>query len=95
MSQMEKLGQIVQQREHEQSRKTAAIEVSTGIRDWRGKHAETAQRRWVWELIQNAVDCGTREQRDVGIEIALDKDKLTFEHNGGPFLPEKLSALIL
>jgi len=94
MSHEETLGQIVQQREREQSRKSAARDVLTSVRDWRGKYVKIAQRRWVWELIQNAVDCGTREQKDVNIAITLENGTLTFEHDGGPFLPDELSALI-
>lgn len=95
MSPARTLGQVVQEKEHEQSRKSAATEILTGVREWRGNKVDIAKKRWIWELIQNAVDCGTREQKDVTITITFEDGKLIFEHNGGPFLPEELSALIL
>lgn len=48
--------------------------------------------RWVWELIQNAVDCS--EGRKVNISFTLTKDKVVFEHDGEPFEIENLIALV-
>lgn len=48
--------------------------------------------RWVWELIQNAVDCA--EKQKVNIIIDLKPDKITFTHDGMPFRIEDLVALV-
>lgn len=48
--------------------------------------------RWVWELIQNAKDCATRNK--VNVYFTLTGDKLTFEHDGEPFQIEQLIALV-
>lgn len=55
--------------------------------------ASRANRRWVWELIQNARDAPNRFGH-VKIAIDLGTDKLTFRHNGDPFDVEHLAGLI-
>lgn len=50
------------------------------------------KRRWVWELLQNAVDAGNKSPIDVIITIA--EDCLTFQHNGGYFLPRSVTNLV-
>lgn len=50
------------------------------------------KRRWVWELLQNAVDAGNKTPIDITIEI--DKTYLTFQHNGGYFLPRSVTNLV-
>jgi hypothetical protein len=48
--------------------------------------------RWVWELLQNAVDCSTKNK--VSLSFTLSRDKIVFEHDGGPFQLEDLIALV-
>lgn len=50
------------------------------------------KRRWVWELLQNAVDAGNKTPIDVTITIT--KESLTFQHNGGYFLPRSVTNLV-
>ena len=69
----------------------AATSCKTSVR--RNDHA-TSARRWVWELLQNAVDSTAESGDDVDVEVALAGDWLTFQHAGGPFSTENLGALI-
>lgn len=48
--------------------------------------------RWIWELIQNAVDCA--EDNRVNISIKLTNDKIVFSHDGVSFNLENLVALV-
>lgn len=56
----------------------------------------TTQRRWVWELIQNAKDVNIGGKVRVRIEANLDDPDahVTFRHNGGAFSPENIRFLI-
>ena len=44
---------------------------------------ETASKRWVWELIQNAKDV-PNNFGSVSIKIVSSKNKIKFSHNGKP-----------
>ena len=48
------------------------------------------QRRWFWELLQNASDYN--ESVDVILEI--EPERVTFKHNGNPFRPIDTENLI-
>lgn len=58
------------------------------------EESETAPRRWVWELIQNAKDVAYPE----GVDIKIDYEDLVpyvkFEHNGKPFSADNIRFLI-
>lgn len=52
-------------------------------------------RRWPFELLQNAVDPGPRRGRtSVSVELRCDSAKVVFEHDGKPFEPRELMALL-
>ena len=51
---------------------------------------EKLQRRWFWELLQNASDYNDQ----VEVELELHTDKLVFKHNGKPFRPIDTENLI-
>ncbi len=53
-----------------------------------------SNKRWVWELMQNAKDCPNRFGR-VSVEIHLYHDKLVFKHNGDCFSDSDLASLVL
>lgn len=53
---------------------------------------EKDKRRWVWELLQNAIDAGNKE--DVDVTITIDSDFVSFQHNGGYFLPRNAANLV-
>lgn len=48
------------------------------------------QRRWFWELLQNASDCNDT----VDIILELQENKIIFKHNGNPFRPIDTENLI-
>ncbi|HEX6981678.1 MAG TPA: hypothetical protein VF181_02855 [Balneolaceae bacterium] len=50
------------------------------------------QRRWIWELLQNAKD--TSSDKPVNIEICWDGQDLTFSHNGENFSKDEIIHLI-
>lgn len=56
------------------------------------------KRRWIWELLQNAKDCGVKDgtpkQKQVTVSIVLEKDKLIFSHDGIPFTLKNILALV-
>ncbi len=53
----------------------AARDILNGIREWRGNRIATAKRRWIFELIQNAVDTAkSRSINSLKIEIHPDFD---------------------
>ncbi len=51
------------------------------------------QERWIWELIQNALD-SKAEKQGIDIEIRLENNILRFRHNGRPFELEEVFHLI-
>lgn len=54
---------------------------------------EVYQMRWVWELLQNAMDAAPQD-RKVDVKIIKENHKLLFRHNGRPFRPEEVAHLI-
>ena len=83
--------EFVEDFEKEMSRK-----IVSGIENWReagGLHI--AQKRWLFELIQNALDVARlRNKKSIKIVINTEKNKFTFKHNGGYFTSNEIRALI-
>ena len=52
-----------------------------------------SDKRWVWELMQNANDVPNRFER-VSVKIDLWNDRLVFSHNGDYFTTRNLTGLI-
>jgi hypothetical protein len=50
------------------------------------------KRRWVWELLQNAIDAGSG--KFVDIKIIINTKFLSFQHNGGYFQPRSVTNLV-
>jgi hypothetical protein len=53
--------------------------------------SDELQKRWIWELLQNASDLGD----EIKVEIKVDKEKVVFRHNGPPFSLEEAYNLIM
>lgn len=55
----------------------------------------SSERRWVWELLQNAKDVGF-EDKSVSVEINFDRSNafVEFKHNGKPFSVDNITFLI-
>lgn len=60
-----------------------------------GATDEAYQRRWVWELLQNAMDT-TNSERLTDVKITIDniKNDLSFKHNGNPFKIDNITRLV-
>lgn len=59
------------------------------------KTVENNQGRWAWELLQNAKDSiAEDDDRTVSIQIELDKNNVTFRHNGSHFTSQDVIGLI-
>lgn len=54
---------------------------------------EVYNKRWTWELLQNALDAATQD-RKIEVEIMQNDNRLTFTHNGRPFTSEEVAHLI-
>jgi len=54
---------------------------------------EVYEERWIWELLQNALDVSRQDQK-VNVTIIKHGDQLVFKHNGRPFKPEEVAHLI-
>ena len=74
----------------------AARKIVTGIARWRmGGKVRTAQRRWAFELIQNALDAAKERQAPhLRIEIFRKNGDLIIRHNAGYFTPYEIRALV-
>lgn len=57
--------------------------------NYRSQH----ERRWVWELFQNAIDA-SRPTENVNVSLLLQDTGLTFRHDGRPFRPNEIAHLI-
>jgi len=54
-----------------------------------GKH----ERRWLWELLQNAKD-SIDESKAISVEVEFQDTQLIFRHNGNPFTDDEIIHLI-
>ncbi len=52
------------------------------------------ERRWIWELFQNALDASSGIADPLRIELLFDDDAFTFSHNGAPFARREILHLI-
>lgn len=84
----------VETRISQQLEKNAARKIVSLVQSWQIKGDEAA-RRWVWELLQNAVDTAERCQKSLSVAFELQSEVLTYTHDGGPFLDEEIAALLL
>jgi hypothetical protein len=70
---------------------TVAQDIFRELKDLRA-NLDTHGKRWVMELIQNALDVST--EQGVNVRIDLDGKRLVFSHNGRSFTEEELIHLI-
>ena len=55
----------------------------------------SARMRWPFELLQNALDAGPRDDRSVvTVRFSREPTKIVFEHDGAPFILQDLAALL-
>jgi hypothetical protein len=84
--------------EREQQERNEARHIKNNVDKARKDHHITGE-RWPFELLQNAHDTGPREgldRVDVAIEWKPTESgaEFSFKHNGAPFLPQDLAALL-
>ncbi len=82
-----------QKKAYESSLKAHKKLIATKLLDGIEKLYENkaSERRWIWELLQNAKDVA---DISVKVEIILDKNYVEFRHNGNPFLMDNITYLI-
>lgn len=89
------LGQRAENIAIKQTKQQAARDIITGISEWRGNRIGTAKRRWIFELIQNAIDTAkARNTTSLKIQVYSQGNSLVFRHNAGYFTLEELDAVI-
>jgi hypothetical protein len=54
---------------------------------------EIFEKRWIWELLQNALDATPKDKR-IDVRIVRDGNSLIFSHDGRPFRSEEVAHLI-
>lgn len=54
---------------------------------------EIYEKRWIWELLQNAVDCASEDAKLV-VKVTMSPDSLIFVHSGRRFKIEEVAHLI-
>jgi len=80
--------------ETEQHSRNEARRILTRV-DQARKGTHSAGIRWPFELLQNALDAGPRDgQSTVKVGVRDDGTTMVFEHDGAPFLPNELAALV-
>jgi hypothetical protein len=87
---------IVAQEERKVSEKAIAQNIYTLIYNIRQRKSDLAsQRRWVWELLQNAQDTIIGDRESI-VEINLNENEayLEFKHNGNPFTVKNITYLV-
>ena len=79
----------------EHIKQKAARDILNSIKEWRSNRILTAKRRWIFELIQNAIDTAkARQNNSLKIEINRDGNSIAFKHNGGYFTLDEIGAII-
>jgi hypothetical protein len=87
---------IVEQEERNVSEKAIAQNIYTLIYNIRQRKTDIgSQRRWIWELLQNAQDTIIGDRKSI-VEINLNEEEkyLEFKHNGNPFSVKNITHLV-
>ncbi|KKN32230.1 hypothetical protein LCGC14_0816040, partial [marine sediment metagenome] len=79
----------------EHTKLKASRDICEAVNKWRINKRNVSSRRWIFELIQNAIDTAKeRNNENLKIEIEQDKNTLVFRHNGGYFFLEEVNAVM-
>jgi len=80
----------------EESRKHAAITIRNEVEDWcQSSKRSIAEKRWLWELFQNAIDTAkSHSVQELNISLELKDGNLLVKHNGGSFQLKEIIALV-
>ncbi len=86
--------QIYEQALQEQYNRNEARRIRTRVTEAR-RNPHPAGLRWPFELLQNALDAGPRQDRSsVTIRLCHEPSKVLFEHDSAPFTSLELAALL-
>jgi hypothetical protein len=77
-----------------QSKAAAANFIHTEIGGWRGTRRPIAARRWLWEVLQNALDAAIINQRQLSLQILYKTSELIIRHDAGAFGLAEIVALV-
>ncbi len=91
-----KIEEIFNKKVVDHLKEKAAAEIKKGIRKWQLEYPQIAEKRCLFELLQNTIDTARKNNGSTKVEISLNKDKkhLIFKHNAGAFSVEDLIAII-
>jgi hypothetical protein len=79
----------------EESRRHAATTIRNEVDDWCESYRSTAEKRWLYELLQNAIDTATENMiPSLDIKVEFKGGNLSVKHNGGGFLLKEVIALV-
>ena len=79
----------------EESRRHAAITIRNEVDDWCVPYRSTAEKRWLYELLQNSIDTAKENKiPSLDIRIEFKGGNLSVKHNGGGFLLKEIIALV-
>ena len=84
------------QRQEAQNHQTAN-KILTLMKALRMDATDTSERRWIWELIQNAKDVGygnANVEIEINLQLDVTNGKVSFSHNGQPFTVKNITYLI-
>jgi hypothetical protein len=86
----------IEQIEHTLQEFTRSAHAEAFYRDivTREKERQKHEKRWFWELLQNAKD-SVEENQKIKVILEITDDQVSFSHTGNPFELEEISALII
>ena len=70
-----------------------AAKIIDGLNKLFMKYDKGAAERWIWELLQNAKDSSSGQDK-VKVEIIVTDDYVEFKHSGKPFTINDLQSLV-
>lgn len=95
---MEKLGEKPKKVADDLIKRNVAAKIKTEIREWLYNKPNIAMKRWLFELLQNAIDTAKQKQKNTKIEVTFGKEGgkkcIIFKHNAGAFSLEEIDAII-
>lgn len=96
MTNFNSIKELVLQNQEAIAIKAISEKIFTLIQNIRNGASDNAyQRRWIWELLQNAMDT-TNSERPTKVQIHIEEDShsLHFSHNGNPFKVDNITYLV-
>jgi len=83
----------IEERRKEFAEELHAVSVYRDIQA-REKERKEFEKRWFWELLQNAKD-SVPESENVNVKIEIKEKEIAFSHSGNPFELDEILSLII